>query len=125
MFLISGALAGFVGLNHLLGDAGFLGVNYETTLGFTGIAVAFLGRNHPAGIVLAAILFGILFRGEDGIAVATDLPREITIIIEGLLILSVVVAYEIARRILLRRRREAPSEQSVPQMQQGSVGATP
>jgi general nucleoside transport system permease protein len=106
MFLISGALAGFVGLNYLLGDAGFFGVNYETTLGFTGIAVAFLGRNHPAGIVLAAVLFGVLFRGEDGVAVATDLPREITVILEGLLILSVVVAYEIARRVQLRRQAE-------------------
>jgi ABC-type uncharacterized transport system permease subunit len=106
MFLISGALAGLVGLNYLLGDAGFFGVNYETTLGFTGIAVAFLGRNHPVGIVLAAVLFGILFRGEDGVAVATDLPREITVILEGLLILSVVVAYEIARRVQLRRQAE-------------------
>jgi simple sugar transport system permease protein len=106
VFLISGALAGFVGLNYLLGDAGFLGVNYETTLGFTGIAVAFLGRNHPVGIVLSALLFGILFRGEDGVAVATDLPREITVILEGLLILSVVVAYEIARRVRLRRQAE-------------------
>jgi ABC-type uncharacterized transport system permease subunit len=106
MFLISGALAGFVGLNYLLGDAGFLGVNYETTLGFTGIAVAFLGRNHPVGIVLAALLFGVLFRGEDGVAVATDLPREITVILEGLLILSVVVAYEIARRVRIRREAE-------------------
>jgi general nucleoside transport system permease protein len=106
MFLISGALAGFVGLNYLLGDAGFFGVNYETTLGFTGIAVAFLGRNHPAGIVLAAVLFGVLFRGEDGVAVATDLPREISVILEGLLILSVVVAYEIARRVQLRRQAE-------------------
>jgi ABC-type uncharacterized transport system permease subunit len=106
VFLISGALAGFVGLNYLLGDAGFLGVNYETTLGFTGIAVAFLGRNHPVGIVLAALLFGMLFRGEDGVAVATDLPREITVILEGLLILSVVVAYEIARRVRLRREAE-------------------
>ncbi|MGH2675862.1 MAG: ABC transporter permease [Actinomycetota bacterium] len=106
VFLISGALAGFVGLNYLLGDAGFLGVNYETTLGFTGIAVAFLGRNHPVGIVLSALLFGILFRGEDGVAVATDLPREITVIMGGLLILSVVVAYEIARRVQLRRQAE-------------------
>ena len=65
VFLFSGALAGFVGLNHLLVDAGYLGVNYETLLGFTGIAVAFLGRNHPAGIALAAILLGILTRGED------------------------------------------------------------
>jgi ABC-type uncharacterized transport system permease subunit len=106
VFLISGALAGFVGLNYLLGDAGFFGVNYETTLGFTGIAVAFLGRNHPVGIILSALLFGVLFRGEDGVAVATDLPREITVILEGLLILSVVVAYEIARRVQLRRQAE-------------------
>jgi simple sugar transport system permease protein len=111
IFLISGALAGFVGLNYLLGDAGFLGVNYETTLGFTGIAVAFLGRNHPVGIVLAALLLGVLFRGEDGVAVATELPREITVILEGLLILSVVVAYEIARRVRLRRQAEVIREE--------------
>jgi ABC-type uncharacterized transport system permease subunit len=111
VFLISGALAGFVGLNYLLGDAGFLGVNYETTLGFTGIAVAFLGRNHPVGIVLAALLLGVLFRGEDGVAVATELPREITVILEGLLILSVVVAYEIARRVRLRRQAEVIREE--------------
>jgi ABC-type uncharacterized transport system permease subunit len=111
IFLISGALAGFVGLNYLLGDAGFLGVNYETTLGFTGIAVAFLGRNHPVGIVLAALLLGVLFRGEDGVAVATELPREITVILEGLLILSVVVAYEIARRVRIRRQAEVIREE--------------
>jgi general nucleoside transport system permease protein len=105
VFLISGALAGFVGLNHLLVDAGFLGTNYETLLGFTGIAVAFLGRNHPAGIVLAAVLFGILSRGQDGLAVSTKLPQEIVIILQGLLILSVVIAYEITRRVLLRRRQ--------------------
>lgn len=104
-FLISGALAGFVGLNYLLGDAGFLGINYETTLGFTGIGVAFLGRNHPLGIALAAILLGMIGRGQDGVAISTDLPREILIILEGLLILSVVVAYEIVRRVLLRRRQ--------------------
>ena len=105
IFLISGALAGFVGLNHILADAGFLGVNYERDLGFTGIAVAFLGRNHPVGVPLAAIMLGLLFRGEDGIAITTDLPREIVIILEGLLILSVVVAYELVRRWLVRRRQ--------------------
>ena len=112
IFLISGALAGFVGLNHLLAEAGFFGVNYETTLGFTGIAVAFLGRNHPAGIFVAAVLIGILTRGEDGLAIATELPREIVIILEGLLILSVVISYEITRRVLLRRRqREVRAEE--------------
>ena len=112
VFLISGALAGFVGLNHLLGDAGFLGANYETQLGFTGIAVAFLGRNSPFGIVVAAIALGLLNRGEDGLALVSDLPREIVIILEGLLILSVVIAYEITRRIVLRRRqREVRAEE--------------
>jgi ABC-type uncharacterized transport system permease subunit len=105
VFLISGALAGLVGLNHLLGDAGFLGANYETQLGFTGIAVAFLGRNSPFGIVVSAIALGLLNRGEDGLALVTELPREIVIILEGLLILSVVIAYEITRRIVLRRRQ--------------------
>jgi ABC-type uncharacterized transport system permease subunit len=112
VFAISGALAGFVGLNHLLSDAGFLGVNYETQLGFTGIAVAFLGRNNPFGIVFAAIGLGILNRGEDGLALETNLPREIVIILEGILIISVVVAYEITRRIVLRRRqREVRAEE--------------
>ena len=114
-FLISGALAGFVGLNHLIGDVGFLGINYETTLGFTGIGVAFLGRNHPIGIVLAAILVGMIARGQDGVAIITDLPREILIILEGLLIMSVVVAYEVVRRVLLRRRqRVVRAEEEMP-----------
>ena len=107
VFLISGALAGFVGLNHILGDKGYLGSNYETGLGFAGIAVAFLGRNHPFGVLLAAILVGMLQRGQDGIAVNTDLPTEILIILQGLLILSVVVAYELVTRALGRRQQRA------------------
>jgi general nucleoside transport system permease protein len=103
IFLISGALAGFVGLNHLLVDKGFLGQNYEAGLGFAGIAVAFLGRNHPFGIPFAAILFGMLARGEQGIQVTSEIPREIIVILQGVLILSVVVAYELVRRRLARR----------------------
>ncbi|HEX2051843.1 MAG TPA: ABC transporter permease [Actinomycetota bacterium] len=114
IFLISGALAGFVGLNHILGDKGYLGSNYETGLGFAGITVAFLGRNHPAGIPLAAVLVGMLQRGQDGIAITTDLPTEILIILQGVLILSVVVAYELVRRALNRRRqREVRAQEDV------------
>jgi simple sugar transport system permease protein len=121
-FLISGALAGFVGLNHLLADAGFLGINFETQLGFAGIGVAFLGRNHPLGIILASILLGMVARGQDGVAISTDLPREVLIILEGLIILSVVVAYEIVRRMLLRRRqRQVRAEEGAPEE---AVGAT-
>jgi simple sugar transport system permease protein len=117
VFLISGALAGFVGLNHILGDKGYLGSNYEAGLGFAGIAVAFLGRNHPAGVFLAAILVGMLQRGQDGIAVTTDLPTEILIILQGLLILSVVVAYELVSRALTRRR------QHLVRAEEGGAGA--
>lgn len=104
-FLISGALGGLVGLNNLLGDRGYLAHNYEIGLGFAGITVAFLGRNHPAGIALAAILLGVLARGQDGIAVSFELPTETLIILEGILILSVVIAYELVRRGLARRRQ--------------------
>lgn len=104
-FLISGALAGLVGMNSLLGDRGYLAHNYEIGLGFAGIAVAFLGRNHPFGIGLAAILLGVLARGQDGVAVSFDLPTETLIILEGILILSVVIAYEIVRRVVNRRRQ--------------------
>ncbi len=111
IFLISGALAGFVGLNHLLGDRGFLASNYEAGLGFAGIAVAFLGRNHPAGVPLAAILIGMLTRGQDGVAITSELPTEVLIILQGVLILSVVVAYElVSRAVNRRRRREAATE---------------
>ena len=106
MFLISGALAGLVGLNDLLGDRGYLGANYVTNLGFDGIAVAFLGRNNPAGVVVAAVLVGMLNRGQDGVALLTSLPQEIIVILQGVLILSVVVAYEVVNRTLARRLRQ-------------------
>ena len=105
VFLISGALAGLVGLNHLLGDKGYLGSNYEAGLGFAGIAVAFLGRNHPAGVPFAAILIGMLLKGQDGVASTTSLPMETLIILQGILILSVVVAYELTNRALDKRRQ--------------------
>jgi len=105
VFLISGALAGLVGMNHVLGDQGYFGATYVAGLGFAGITVAFLGRNHPWGIPLAALLIGMLQRGQDGIAVLTDLPTEILIILEGVLILSVVVAYELVSRVIDKRRQ--------------------
>jgi general nucleoside transport system permease protein len=109
VFLISGALAGFVGLNHLLGDRGFLGANYQTNLGFDGIAVAFLGRNNPAGVVVAAMLIGLLERGQDGVALLTRLPQEIIVILQGVLILSVVVAYNVVSRAAARRSARRPA----------------
>ena len=125
-FLISGALGGLVGMNSLLGDRGYLAHNYEVGLGFAGITVAFLGRNHPVGIPLAAVLLGMLARGQDGIAVSFDLPTETLIILEGILILSVVVAYEIVRRAVSRRRQRivrAEESMSVPRKEQSDAAS--
>jgi simple sugar transport system permease protein len=109
LFLLSGALAGLVGMQQLLGEKGFLPVGYEAALGFTGIAVAFLGQNSPVGILFAAILWGILARGDTAVQISTDVPREFIIILQGILIISVVVTYQLARRRLfaLQMRKAA------------------
>lgn len=104
VFLISGALAGLVGMQQLLVERGALVQNYQALLGFTGIAVAFLARNNPIGIVFAAFVWAILSRGDTAVQLQTGLPREFVIIFQGILILSVVVVYEIAQRRLTQRQ---------------------
>ena len=104
MFLISGALAGLVGMQQILGLNNYLPLNYEAGLGFTGIAVAFLGQNNPFGIVAAAIMWAVLSRGQDAILIETSVPVEIIIILQAILILTVVTAFQVAKRRIARRR---------------------
>jgi simple sugar transport system permease protein len=85
---LSGALAGFVGVNEILGVHHRLILNFTAGYGFAGIAVALMGRNHPIGIVLASLLFGALQQG--GAELAFDIPaitREMVVVIQGLIIL--------------------------------------
>jgi simple sugar transport system permease protein len=116
LFLLSGALAGLVGMQQLLGDQGFLPVGYEAGLGFIGIGVAFLGQNNPIGIIFAAILWGVLSRGETALQIETQVPREFIIILQGVLIIAVVVTYQVATRRLLalQLRRAAAAEEAAP-----------
>ena len=88
----------------MLATTGYLGSNYVAQLGFTGIAVAFLGQNNPIGIIFAAILWGILSRGEVALQIETHVPREFIIILQGILIMSVVITYQIAKRRLAARQ---------------------
>jgi simple sugar transport system permease protein len=104
LFLISGALAGLVGMQQILATTGYLGSNYVALLGFTGIAVAFLGQNNPIGIIFAAILWGVLSRGETALQIETQVPREFIIILQGILIMSVVITYQVAKRRLAARQ---------------------
>ena len=99
-------------MQQILATNNYFPQNYEAELGFTGIAVAFLGQNNPFGIIAAAILWAVLSRGEDAIQIETTVPREIIIILQAILILSVVVAYQIARRRIARRQLRAAAVQA-------------
>lgn len=93
--IISGALAGFVGLNEISGVQHRLLLNFTAGYGFAGIAVSLMGRNHPFGIVLASLLFGLLYQG--GTELAFEIPsitREMVVAIQGFMILfSGALAY--------------------------------
>jgi simple sugar transport system permease protein len=81
-------MAGFVGLNEIMGVHHRLLLNFTAGYGFTGIAVALMGRNHPFGIILASILFGILSQGGTELAFTIPtLTRDMIVVIQGLVIL--------------------------------------
>ena len=86
--LLSGALAGGLGLNELMGAQHRILIDFPGGAGFVGIAVALMGRNHPLGIILAAVLFGALYQG--GSQLSFDMPkvnRDMVVVIQGLVIL--------------------------------------
>jgi simple sugar transport system permease protein len=86
--LLSGALAGCLGLNELMGAQHRILIDFPGGAGFVGIAVALMGRNHPLGIFLAAVLFGALYQG--GSQLSFDMPRinrDMVVVIQGLVIL--------------------------------------
>jgi simple sugar transport system permease protein len=86
--LISGALAGMLAINSIMGDQFRIQQDFVAGAGFVGIAVALMGRSHPVGIVLASVLFGMLYQG--GAEIAFEMPaisRDMIVIIQGLVIL--------------------------------------
>ncbi|MCI0544572.1 MAG: ABC transporter permease [Actinobacteria bacterium] len=100
--LISGSVAGLVGMSELLGFQHQYVQDFPVGYGFNGIAVALLGRNNPVGMAFGALLFGFMNRA----ALILDLrgvPREIVTIIQGLVVLTVVIVYEIISRYVTRR----------------------
>lgn len=85
---LSGALAGLVGVNEILGVHHRLLLDFALGYGFGGIAVALMGRNHPVGILLASLLFGALQQGGTELSFAMpQITREMVIAIQGLVIL--------------------------------------
>jgi simple sugar transport system permease protein len=101
--LLSGAVAGLVGMSQLLGER-----HAHTTsvggLGFTAIGIALLGRNSPVGIALASLLWAFLNTSSQILDIE-EIPKEIVTIMQGTTVLAVVVAYELASRLSQRAQQ--------------------
>jgi flagellin-like protein len=117
--LISGGVAGLIWMPALFGSAHSYGTSFQAGLGFTGIAVALLGRNQPVGIVFGAVLFAFLGEQSNQLTFQTDISVNVVQITQGTIVLTVVIAYEVVRRFRLRAEQSsvaaAPPPSSSPQ----------
>lgn len=95
--LMSGAIAGLVGIPQLLGEFFEFRDTFPSNLGFDGIAVALLGRNSPIGIAFASLLWGFL-EVSSAVLNLEGIPPEIVRIMQGTVLLSVVIAYSVVAR---------------------------
>jgi len=100
--VMSGAAAGLIGMPLLFGQDYAYGDTVQAGLGFAGISVALLGRNHPIGMAVSALLWGYLNQLSNGLQIGAGVSDRLVLIIQGIIVLSVVVAYEVVRRARLR-----------------------
>jgi simple sugar transport system permease protein len=98
--LLSGALAGLMSINNVMGESERLVQNSTEGAGFIGIAVALMGRNHPFGVLLAALLFGFLYQGGAELGLWTSIPIELRIVVQGLVILFTGALDQMVRMML-------------------------
>jgi len=109
--LISGALAGLMGINAVMGANHKLVLNVSEGAGFVGISVALMGRSHPFGVFLAALLFGFLVQGGAELSLWTSIPSQLIIVIQALVILFTGALDNMVRMplekifVAIRRRR--------------------
>jgi simple sugar transport system permease protein len=99
--VLSGALAGGLAVNELMGYQHRLLLEFTSGYGFVGIAVALMGRAHPVGIILASLLFGILYQG--GAELAFEQPaitRDMVVVIGGIIILFAGALDGLFRRLV-------------------------
>ncbi len=99
---LSGGLAGLGGVNFVLGYKHYFEMNFSAGAGFLGIAVALLGRNHPAGVIVAALFFGALSYG--GLVINQRVPKELVDILQALVILLAISAQVVMERLARRLR---------------------
>ncbi|MBI3098625.1 MAG: ABC transporter permease [Planctomycetes bacterium] len=97
--LLSGAIAGLVGADQVLGVHHRFIANFSPGFGYLGIAIALLGRNHPVGIVIAAFLFAALKGGALQMDALTNVPREMITVLQAVLLLFVAAAAGVRARM--------------------------
>jgi simple sugar transport system permease protein len=108
---LSGALCGLAGANEVLGVNHNLAMAFSSGYGFDSIALALLGNSHPAGVVLASLLFGTLRNGATRMQVLSNIPIDIISILQAV-ILAFIAAPAIIRTIY-RLRGPSKSEGAV------------
>ena len=96
--LLSGALAGIGGVNYVLGYKQYYEEGFAAGAGYLGIAVALVGRNHPAGVVIAALLFATLSQG--GLAVNALVPKQMVDVLTAIVIIAVATSVPEVQRLL-------------------------
>ncbi len=99
---LSGALAGLGGTNFVLGYKHYFEMNFSAGAGFLGIAVSLLGRNHPVGVIVAALFFGALSYG--GLVINQRVPRELVDVLQALVILLAISAQVTMERLARKLR---------------------
>ena len=112
--ILSGAVAGLVGIGTLLSDTHNYSLAFPEGYALTGLALALLGRNHPVGIAFAAFFWAFLERSA-GILDLNGIPKEIITMMQGTLVLSIVVTYEIVRRVNKRIQQKMVGSLDTPQ----------
>jgi len=104
---LSGAVAGVGGVNFVLGYKGYYEDGFAGGAGFLGIAVALVGRNHPLGVVIAALFFATLSQG--GLAINAMVPKQIVEVLQGIVILAVASSVPEVRRLVLQAAARRPA----------------
>jgi len=89
-FAVSGALAGLAGIIEVAGPVGHLQPSISPGYGFTAIIVAFLGRLHPVGVLIASVFVALTFIGGEGAQIALKVPLDLTKVFQGILLFSVL-----------------------------------
>lgn len=95
--ILSGAVAGLIGLAPLLTEDHMYGDQFPKSLGFTGLSLALLGRNHPVGVAAASLFWAAIEKASQSLSI-NGIPQEIGVILQGSFLLAAVIAFEVVRR---------------------------